>query len=132
MARIKLLGALAANISRAQQALYNPPSTTIAGIDPGQWPSPLQPIAPIAPVGAQPLGWPFQMGANLTYTPRADAEYSAADLRIISRYPLARICIENVKDQLSRIPWQIQLRPNQGETNSERIKRSNKDSNIKR
>jgi len=59
------------------------------------------------------------MGQNLAYTPRADATYSAYMLKSLAVYPLARICIENVKDQLCRIPWEIQLRPQSGETKSE-------------
>src|ERR1700743_2083995 len=108
---IKPLGALAAGLAQLRNGPYQAPSNRFRGVDPSKWPSPLQPINTIAPEGAQPLAFPLFPGQNLTYTPRFDAEYSAADLKRLATYPLARIIIENVKDSVSRIPWEIQISP---------------------
>lgn len=124
---VRQLGPLVNAISQARQTLYSPPRTTIAGINDNLWPSPLQPVQPIQPPGAEPLGFGFNYGQNIQYTPRADSEYSAAELRSLARYPLARVCIENNKDILVKMPHRIQLRSLPGETAKERAKRGKGD-----
>ncbi len=89
---------------------------TIAGVDARNWPSAMQPVDPIGPPGSQSLAWPFMTGQNLMFTPRAGEECSAADLRTLAKYPLARVCLENVKDQICQLEWRIQLRKQPGET----------------
>ncbi len=96
----------------------------------GSWPSPCQPVVPIAPVGSSPLAWNFYEGQNLTYTPRPDAQYSALDLRRLASYPLARICIDNVIDILTRMPFRIQPKQMPGEPNSSVKKRAKGDKTI--
>jgi hypothetical protein len=86
----------------------------------------------MAPAGAQPIGWPFQWGRNIRFTPRDDAEYSAAQLRRFSKYVLARICIENNKDILTRMPHKVQLKALPGETAKERATRSKGDEKLKK
>lgn len=107
----------------ANNAGYQPPKDTIASIDPVHWPSALQPVRPLGPAGSEPLVIPYQLGSNINYTPRADANFTAAQLRALAQYPLARICIENVKDQLCRIPWAIQQKRKPGESRKDHKKR---------
>lgn len=121
-----------ASIVSSLQSLYQRPPETIRGLDLDTWYSPLQPVQPFAPPGSgiEPRGFQMWSGQNLIWTPRADAEYSAADLKALATYPLARICIENVKDTVSRAPWEIQARVKPGETRLERINRSKGDKDL--
>jgi 2'-5' RNA ligase len=127
-----LANAVANGARRMANGLFRPPPSTIAGVDSRNWPSALQPIQPMGPPGSQPLGMNFFYGQNLVYTPRPDAEYTAAQLKTLSQYPLARICIENVKDTICYLPWRIQLKPVAGEMHTDRAKRAMRDKNIGR
>lgn len=129
-ARIRELGPLVNAFNNLRDRLYQPPGTTITGVDgTTNWPSALQPVAPFAPT-ASPLGINITMGQNQNHTPRPDAEYSAAELKSLSTYDMVRVIIENVKDQLCYTPWRIQLRAMPGETQSDRKKREKGDANI--
>lgn len=112
---VKPLGQMVQAMARFGQNLFQPPSNSIRGVEPDTWYSPLQPVEPIGPRGVEPRGFQYWAGQNLLWTPRADAEYSAADLKVLAQYPLARICIENVKDSIIRVPWTVQLKPKPGE-----------------
>ena len=132
---IRNLGALAAGMTqlanRAQASLYGTPNSGSNGVGEIAWPDPLKPVSPIGPPNAQPLVInPLQMGQNLIYTPRPDAEYSALDLQKLSTYPLARLCIENVKDQICAMKWKIQAKLKPGENEKERDKRQQGDKTI--
>lgn len=116
--------------SAARRALFTPPQNVIDSLDDNQWPAPLQPVTPFGPPRSEPLTWPVEWGKNLDYTPRGDAEYSAADLRKLSTYPLARVCIENSKDMVAGMPHRIQLKPLPGETSKARAERSKGDSTL--
>lgn len=111
----KPLGNIARAYSAMRSALYKPPQNTIDGINPQGWPSALDPVQPTGPKGSQPLAFSYWQGINLEITPRADLPLTFADLRNLATYPLARICIENVKDILCTMPWKIQLKRNVGE-----------------
>src|ERR1700722_17991384 len=113
--KIRNMGPLASAMTRLQQQLSQAPKKKNTNVDANNWPSAMQPVTPIAPKGSEPLAFPFYMGQNLTYTPRPDAEYAAADLKRLANYPLARICIENTKDQLCQLPWEVQLKAFPGE-----------------
>lgn len=127
---VKPLGPIVNAINRLKQSLYSPPQTVISSIKEGLWPDPLQPVQPMGPPLAEPLGWQMDWGRNLIFTTRADAEYGADTLRRLSKYPLARICIENNKDMLTRMPWKIQLKAQPGEKAKERASREKGDKNI--
>lgn len=127
---IRNLGPIAQALTTLQQNLYQKPKNQIRGIEATNFPSAMQPVTPIAPKGSEPLAFPLYMGQNLTYTPRPDAEYDAADLKRFAIYPLARICIENTKDQLCQLPWEIQLKSKPGEVDAKRKQRSNVDPNV--
>ena len=94
-------------ITRYGQRLFQPPDETIRGIEPDTWYSPRQPVKPMGPPGIEPRAFQYWAGQNLLWTPRADAEYSASDLKELSRYPLARIAIENVKDTICKASWRF-------------------------
>ena len=131
---IRQLGGLAAALTRlgqsASDVIYRAPSEVIPGIDTSLFPNPGQPVRPMAPSGSEPLAFPFQYATNLTYTPRADAEYSAEDLKRLSEYPLSRWCIENVKDIVTGLQWQIQPRAKFGEAKEALEARAQGDKNI--
>ena len=112
------------------QGLYRPPNDEIRGIDLGIWPSPLQPVKPMGPPGSEPKAFQFFEGQNLLYTPRPDSFYTAAQLKQLATFPLASICISNVKDTLSRAPWEIQVKLKPGETRKEAARRAKGDENI--
>lgn len=127
---IKPLGPLVSALNAARNILYRPPQSQITGINQDLWPNPLQPVQPMGPVGGEPLSWQFEWGRNLIFTPRDDAEYSFAELRKLATYPLARVCIENNKDIITRMPCRIQLKPKSGETSKERAQRGKHDKNL--
>jgi len=128
---IRQLGPMVIALNNARTALYKPPQTTISTIPDDAYPNPLQPITPMGPPKAEPLSFPFNFGENLNIQARYDAEIGTEELRRLSQYPLARVCIENNKDILTRMPWRIQLTPIQGETTKDRAKRSSKDPVLK-
>ncbi len=110
------LGTLARLGAAMRGRLYQKPEHTIAGVDSQNWPSALQPVQPVGPPGSQPLRFSFWQGVNQNITPRPDAPLTFQNLRQLSTYPLARICIENVKDQVLNLPWTIQLVRRPGES----------------
>lgn len=121
-----------AGFVQALQQLYQAPPDQIRGLDPTSYGSPGQPILPIAPEGVEPRGFQWWWGQNLNYIPRPDAEYSASDLKTLATYPLARICIENVKDLICKAGWEIRLVPEEGETKKKHLQRSQGDDTIKK
>ncbi len=127
---IRPLSQLAQFITSAGQSLYQAPRDNIQGIDAAGWYSPGQPVKPLAPADIEPRGFQYWAGQNLMYTPRPDAEYAAAELKRLSTYVLARICIENTKDVICKLKWSIQLRQKPGESKKDRQKREAGDSNI--
>lgn len=90
---------------------------------------PLQPVKPWVEID-EPRGWQFAPGQNLIFTPRAQQQYSAVELQSLSMYPMARILIENVKDMVCRMPWQIRPRPQEGETSKALNQRRAGDKNV--
>jgi hypothetical protein len=111
------------------RSLYQRPPNTISDIDTQSWGSPFQPVVPWGPPKAEPRAFQTWEGQNLIFTPRSDAEYSAADLKALASYPLARICVENVKDTVTRAPWEIQMRarPNETRASVQQRAKENKD-----
>lgn len=126
----KPLAGLARAFAALQGALYKPPANVIAGVDPKNFPTANQPVMPVGPPGSRPLAWSYWEGINQNVTPRPDAALTFQDLRQLATYPLARLLIESVKDQVSSIKWTIQLREKPGESLQERRDRQKSDSNI--
>jgi hypothetical protein len=129
--QIRNLGPMAAAWARGlQQQLYQAPDQTIPNVSPANWPSALQPVRPFGQPGAQPLAIRLMQAMNLLFQPRSDAKYTAAQLKELSMYPLARCCIDNTKDVIGDIKWNIQQKPKPGETKAQRNKRSLGDKNL--
>lgn len=124
-ARIVRLGPLAAAIAR-----FRPPSANIRGIDTADWMGPLQPVRPWAPPGTSPRGWQYAPGQNLVFTPRAQERLTAERLRTLADYPLVRMIIEGVKDQIVVKRWQVRLRRMPGESTRSRLSRDKQDKRI--
>lgn len=127
---VRPLGALAQVLTRVQNQLYQAPDVTISGMKTTDFPSPLQPVRPLGPPDAQPLGLDMQMGQNLICTPRPDSRYTAADLQALATYPLAAMCITNVKNTIGALRWKIQLRAQPGEDRKAREAKQLKDDTI--
>lgn len=117
-------------LSQYTQNLFQPPQEDIEGLTPDSWYSPLQPLVSFAPAGTEPRAYQYWAGQNLNFVPRFDAQYSAVDLQQLAAYPLARICIENVKDSVTRASWEIQPKPKPGETKKQTMLRGQDDANL--
>lgn len=111
--------------------LFQPPPTSIRGIDSGEWFGPGQPVKPVAPEGTEPRGMQYIPSQNLLFTPRSTEPMTAAQLREASMYDLVRVIIENTKDQICRIPWTIRRVAQPGEKRSAREKAEQTDAQLK-
>ena len=129
---VRPLGAIAAGLTRLQNNLYQPPNTTIDGVSDSNFVTALQPVRPFGGDNQKPLGMNIQMGQNLIFTPRPDARYTTPELQMYSMYPLARICIEMVKNIVADMPWKIQLKNQPGESKKERETKQLKDDTIQK
>jgi hypothetical protein len=110
-------------IARAITQVFRQPKDQITGIDTVQQFGPLQPFRPLGGDGAQPWVASIQPGQNLIYTPRTREKYNVTQLRDASMYDLARIIIENVEDQVSRMPINVRLKRKAGESAKDYAKR---------
>jgi hypothetical protein len=110
-------------IARGIAQIFRQPKDNITSVDIDQQFGPLQPFRPIGGTVAQPWISQIQPGQNLTYTPRAREKYTSIDLRNASMYDLCRIIIENVEDQVSRMPLNIRLKRKPGESGKDYAKR---------
>src|ERR1035438_4612720 len=129
--QIRNLGAFAAGVTAAlQQQLYQKPGQAIEGVNPSNWPSAMQPVAPFGQEGATPLAIRLMQAMNLMFTPRPDAKFSAHDLQKLAKYPLSALCINGVCDAIGDANWSIDPKPQSGETKAARAKRAQGDKTI--
>lgn len=100
----------AAGASQYADARPQQPPNSIRDVDPTEWYSPLQPITPYGPPNQTfPRSWDYQTGFNLELAPRQLSAFHM--MRILSRtWSLLRDCIETRKDQMTRIPYEIQFK----------------------
>lgn len=86
------------------------PPSNIRDVDPGNWYSPFQPIAPFGPPTVRyPRAWDYQTGINLDYAPGRFMAFEM--LQGMSRsWGLLRAVIETRKDQLMRMPHAFQVK----------------------
>jgi hypothetical protein len=79
----------------------------ISDVQPNTWFSPSQPLAPYAQE-ERGRRYDYMTGYNLNITPRANAGVSFAQLRALAdSYDILRLLIENRKDQISQLEWQV-------------------------
>jgi hypothetical protein len=87
----------------------------ISGVAPDSWFGPQQPLAPQAPPEVKGRQWDYPFGVNLSYTPRADAGMSFAELRALAdSLPLLRLVIETRKDQIAGLSYAVRARDPSG------------------
>lgn len=121
--------------------LIKPPSTALAPIpvrqnqirsrDDGTWFGPLEPIKPMAPPGTQPRVRDYEPGENLIWQPRSQEAVSFADLCYMAdNCDLVRVVIEDLKDQLCLLDWQIRVSPQPGESKKDTAARQEKNPKI--
>ena len=79
----------------------------LSGVPSNAWMSPLQPIAPFAPLTTG-RAWDYNVGWNINYNPRSTERLSFAQLRNMAQNcEVLRFCIETRKDQMSILDWTI-------------------------
>lgn len=87
------------------------PPTVISDVNPGSntW-SPSQPVAPFGPPSVDyPRAYDYQVGTNLDFASQGRLPFFKM-LQVLSRsWGILRTVIETRKDQLIRIPWDVQL-----------------------
>lgn len=77
-----------------------------------EWMSPLPPLSPTVPQGTPLRVQDFPVGYNISWIPRTYEGISFQQLRNMadSDY-VTRLCIETVKDQISKLTWRIGRKP---------------------
>jgi hypothetical protein len=109
---VRPLGGVAAAITVAWRTTKD----TITGVSQADPFGPLQPFKPIFPAGTEPRSIQYQPAQNQQYTPRINEPLSAVQLREAALFPLAKVIIENAKDMISRMPLNVRLKQQPGET----------------
>src|SRR5690242_16830156 len=72
------------------------------------WMGPRQPLRPLAPREVAGRALDYEVGYNLTTTPRAFEQISFASLRSLAEsYDPVRIIIQRRRDQITRLNWGI-------------------------
>lgn len=80
----------------------------VAGVTPGGWYSPLQPLAPVAQEAARGRMLDYPVGVNLAYSPRSTEVVTFGQLRSFADgYDLLRLVIETRKDQMCKFKWKV-------------------------
>ena len=119
--------------AEALSPIYKPSGTLIAGVNPGSWASPQQPISPVTQLATGVRTWDFAPGKNLQFTPRGDVAITFGQLWNCSNsFDLCRIAIEMRKNQIVNRPWLIRVKEQPGEKKKERLAREAKTPNVAR
>lgn len=111
--------------------IFKPAGNIIAGVTPGDWASPQQPIRVVAQQNVGLRSWDFTPGINQQFTPRGDTAISFGQLWNVSNsFDLCRLMIETRKDQVVNRPWAFRVKPKPGETKKQRLAREASDPDI--
>ncbi len=111
--------------------MFRPAQTTIDGVQPADWASPVNPIRPTAQLATGIRSWDFTPGINLQFTPRGDVPINFNQLWNISNsFDLCRIAIEMRKNQVINRPWVIRVKEMPGELKKDRLAREAKNANV--
>lgn len=103
----------------------------IKDIDPTYWFSALQPVSTMGPSNYKPRQFAFNPGANLIWQPKGDNPISFATLRALADgWDMLRLMIEQRKDELCTLPWEVRAKKKSGETNLDQKTRNQKDPNV--
>src|ERR1035438_669763 len=96
------------------------------------WFLPLQPVQPVAPVGFCPRPWGFQPGANIIGQPKGDdGPITYGILRdVADTLDLLRIAIEQQKDRLCSVQFEIRAVQQPGESLKDRKERNAEDPQV--
>lgn len=102
------------------------------------WFTPLQPMTPFSP-GAQsaPRQFAYMPGSNILYQPKtgeADGQpgVSYDVLRLFAdSWDILRLVIETAKDRIMRVPWNIHVRREEGETTKDFELRNKEDKTLR-
>lgn len=90
-------------IARAVRGLV----TSIAGVLPSTWFSPVQPIQPVAQQ-VEGREWDFPVGYNLRLVPKQQEGITFPQLRqLADGYDVLRLIIEHRKDQMVQLKWNV-------------------------
>lgn len=90
-------------IARAVRGLV----TSIAGVLPSTWFSPVQPIQPVAQQ-AEGRQWDYPVGYNLRLVPKEQEGVTFPQLRqLADGYDVLRLVIERRKDQMVQLKWNV-------------------------
>jgi hypothetical protein len=107
-------------------------ATTVRDISPTYWFSALQPTQVIAPPGYKPRQWAYTPGANLIWQPKGDSSITFATLRALAdSWDLLRLMIEQRKDEICSLPWEIRAKQLAGETSTDQKQRNLADPNVR-
>lgn len=118
-------------VQEAVKPVFRPAGTTIAGIVPGDWASPQNPIRTVRQQGIGVRSWDFTPGINLQFTPRGDVPISFGQLyRTSNSFDLCRLMIETRKDQVVNRPWVIRVKGKAGEKKKDRMARELTDPDV--
>src|SRR5438046_338718 len=109
------------------QSLRPGGSSTIRDVQANAWPfSALQPVKPVAPSSFRPRRMDFVPGTNIFWQPKSDDKTVIQDFHILRAFSrsldLMRAVIETRKDQVTRVPWEIRVKSQPGETSKDRNK----------
>jgi hypothetical protein len=109
----------------------NQTASSIRDIMPTYWFSAMQPVKVNTPTGYKPRQYNFQPGANLIWQPKGDSPITFAQLReLADGWDILRLMIEQRKDELCSVKWEIRAKQKPGESNADQKQRNAGDKTV--